>query len=384
MIAHERNSPYPFAASKTPVESPRTAYEILKLELMIFVDMYFDRTGRVPSSDELQFDACRIVFTAELPAYGHDEAEEGYSSWLRDLVLSSDSVVRRARLNPLRPAIESRLSFIGVIGKKTPFESCPFEAQLASYVEERRQEAYPNELFLTHQELQAEACRIMRVADKNCVSAAQSDIPTTWLENLAQSSTEWLDGFCARYGLPMTTPSTSLDTTPVDSFLDNYNRLSENLVARLEARDADPTDAQLRQQMLLCILECDASPEWKAAAVSSHSWLARFKRRNFPWSEMYLPPGDDEAVASAPTSPPSLEYRQHSSLAGMSNSNPGATVVDWAPKSSYFLNDPNFDRSVPRELARWVAATMSPNNPNQHVPTDLEVQNQARWIMFGE
>jgi hypothetical protein len=49
-----------------------------------------------------------------------------------------------------------------------------------------------------------------------------------------------------------------------------------------------------------------------------------------------------------------------------------------------FLNDSNCYRRLARELSRFVATTMSPRNPNSHVPADDELQYQARWIMFGE
>ncbi|KAI5465039.1 hypothetical protein BGZ63DRAFT_351527 [Mariannaea sp. PMI_226] len=48
------------------------------------------------------------------------------------------------------------------------------------------------------------------------------------------------------------------------------------------------------------------------------------------------------------------------------------------------LNDSNCYRQLTRELSRFVATTMSPRNPNSHVPTDEELQYQARWLMFGD
>ncbi|EEU38098.1 uncharacterized protein NECHADRAFT_48111 [Fusarium vanettenii 77-13-4] len=46
------------------------------------------------------------------------------------------------------------------------------------------------------------------------------------------------------------------------------------------------------------------------------------------------------------------------------------------------LNDGNMYRGLTRDLSRFVASLMSPLNPNQHVPTDEELQFQARWIMY--
>ncbi|KAJ3458895.1 hypothetical protein MRS44_013004 [Fusarium solani] len=46
------------------------------------------------------------------------------------------------------------------------------------------------------------------------------------------------------------------------------------------------------------------------------------------------------------------------------------------------LNDGNMYRGLTRDLSRFVASVMSPLNPNQHIPTDEELQFQARWIMY--
>ncbi|KAM0315325.1 hypothetical protein ACHAPQ_011615 [Fusarium lateritium] len=46
------------------------------------------------------------------------------------------------------------------------------------------------------------------------------------------------------------------------------------------------------------------------------------------------------------------------------------------------LNDSNMYRGLTRDLTRYVARTISPLNPTSHVPTDEELQYQARWIMY--
>ncbi|EXL40796.1 hypothetical protein FOCG_16740 [Fusarium oxysporum f. sp. radicis-lycopersici 26381] len=45
---------------------------------------------------------------------------------------------------------------------------------------------------------------------------------------------------------------------------------------------------------------------------------------------------------------------------------------------AFFLTDANCYRRLFRELTRFVSSAMSPNNPNCHVPTDAEIQHQAR------
>ncbi|KAG5813946.1 hypothetical protein H9Q71_003487 [Fusarium xylarioides] len=53
-----------------------------------------------------------------------------------------------------------------------------------------------------------------------------------------------------------------------------------------------------------------------------------------------------------------------------------ATVAGQA--GAFFLTDANCYRRLFRELTTFVKSIMSPNNPNYHVPTDAELQHQAR------
>ncbi|KAM0344997.1 hypothetical protein ACHAPU_006878 [Fusarium lateritium] len=46
------------------------------------------------------------------------------------------------------------------------------------------------------------------------------------------------------------------------------------------------------------------------------------------------------------------------------------------------LNDGNMYRGLTRDLTRYIARTISPLNPTSHVPTDEELQYQARWMMY--
>ena len=382
----ERTTPFPFTAKHSLLESPRNAYELIMLELMSFVDIYHDKTGRIPTSEEIQFDACRIVFAAEVPAYRGAEC----GSWLRDLIVSAGEIVHRAKLSPLRSPTESRLAFLKIIGQDHPFEGCPHEARLQEFA--RSRPGAP----LTDGELQQEACRIIQHMESD--SASPTDIPATWLLELARSSTAWLSAFRQRAGLgqtdssPVPQPSVT-DPSMIDLILHNYNELERRLTEHVEilrGHGIEPDDANLRQQALRLINEFD-NDEWKEAAAKNHSWLARFKRRHLPWSSIYSPP-------EAPGTSCATDDRTQKKVictSGFPDSNQALVSKAGGPNQPirptinakpglYFLNDPNFDRWVARELARWVAATMSPHNPNRHVPTDEELQHQARWIMYEE
>lgn len=49
-----------------------------------------------------------------------------------------------------------------------------------------------------------------------------------------------------------------------------------------------------------------------------------------------------------------------------------------------FLNDANCYLRLAKELRRWVRSAISAKNPNQHVPTDEELQYQAGWIFYDD
>ncbi|KAH8654425.1 hypothetical protein BGZ60DRAFT_418487 [Tricladium varicosporioides] len=49
-----------------------------------------------------------------------------------------------------------------------------------------------------------------------------------------------------------------------------------------------------------------------------------------------------------------------------------------------FLGDTNSYQRLRYELLRYVASCLSVNNPARHLPSNAELQNQARWIIFDD
>ncbi|MCJ1282776.1 hypothetical protein MMC26_002102 [Xylographa opegraphella] len=102
--------------------------------------------------------------------------------------------------------------------------------------------------------------------------------------------------------------------------------------------------------------------------------------------------------------------KHHDSLCiAPSSTAPSTTPPDVDPQQLSRHNEPSpptpplaFDHTIPtsqrhspsdeedpfqrlaHRLSRFVASCLSPNNPMQHVPTDAEIQNQARWIVFDD
>lgn len=269
-------------------------------------------------------------------------------------------------------------------GKRSLFEGCPCETQLQSFVDARSVLGLGT---ITDLELQNEASKIVLGMGKEC-GVSPSDFVANWLINLIGSSTEWLAGFRARKRLP--SPGSSIkspiqqlqprtlgnrggpfnepllqDTTDHTGpsthdgcFNSLLNEESSSFLSQLGDFDSAFT-SDLESAALTMGIDTHAcaslvpSPD----AVPSPPGV----NANAPW-EGRVSPGMKEDKMDLEL-PPAL-----------------STV-----KANYaFFNDANFNRWLALELRRWVASTMSPNNPNCHIPTDQELQHQARFIVFEE
>ncbi len=362
--------------------------------------MHYDRCGKFPATDELHYEACRIIFTAESSSLSSGHGPPS-SSWLRDLIMSAGDIVGRAKLSPLPFGIQNRVTCLIIIGKGSLFENCPLEDRLLGFVHEHGPGS------LTDIDLQQMARTIIQEEEQE--SSSPSELIVTWFLQLISSSTAWLTDFCLRAQIPFTpqVSATVIDSgrdtesATIDSIIQNYNRLDQRLfeyVEMLQAHGIQPDDENLLQKGLSLIAEME-NDEWKAVASQSHSWLLRFKRRHLPW--VGLGDGDGTKMLGV-TTPDSTETgvrRRHFPAEGQSrNSQPESSSVasefralspisltGWGRnKKAYFFNDAGFDRWVGRQLARWVAGTTSVHNPNRHIPTDEELKHQARWIGYQE
>ncbi|CRK38958.1 hypothetical protein BN1708_007927 [Verticillium longisporum] len=154
VIDYDRKSPFPFMASGRAPSSPRSAYELISLELAFFLHRHFDQRKDLPSNHDLRLQACRVIFASEAltGSLGCQGLEA--TSWLRDLITFDDEVAKQARFGPLLSQAESRLAILRINGKSTLFESCPLEEQLMDFVQ-RSWEA--RALVPEDSDLQAEA-----------------------------------------------------------------------------------------------------------------------------------------------------------------------------------------------------------------------------------
>ncbi|POR39350.1 Homeobox protein 4 [Tolypocladium paradoxum] len=384
LIHHERISPLPYVACQSPPESPRNAYELIKLELAYFGANHWEQQQRAPTDEEMQLEGCRIIFASELLSLQGIATQD---SWLRDLIMSSMTTAQKARFGPLRGAAESRLASLKINGKDNLFEECPMEIQLQAFVKAKRLLG----LTAMDDELQEEACKIVGRVEEVCTHP--SEPVANWLLRLITHSTNWLAPFRRRAHMPRTEDVQdmavrSTDPRSIDSTIHSYSRLECELTDFLRLKRSmgvEPTDEDLQKQARIIIYEFDDG--WNQTAADNMQWLDSFKKRHPPEQTPQSDPAGcrDVMQLSGTQASQSTCPTQSSRSAGHNDfSHLLKQDLNHAKAIPYFLNDANCYRRLARELRRWVTSTMSPNNPSRHVPTDDELQYQARWILYDD
>lgn len=364
LIAYEQNSPLPFSANQDPTDSPASAYELIKLELEYFASSYADLNGSRPSDQDLQYEGCSVILGADCMAL---TPASSTSSWLRDVFLSSDELVKRARLRPIQHIKKSRLTQLKVNGKGNMFEECELELLLGF--------AFRSLPALSPREIQQKACDI--VSQVEASSPNPSPLFTEFLCRLVWGSATWIEPLRQRHieipkslGLILDSlPSSPMQDLPNPNF---YNEMDVTV----------PLD------------DTEAFPQ----LISSSIWEEGMHPYQFPTG----PRPDDANNAQQESTgqpnnlggqsifPPANRSTDFLNWNDLAYSNPPASSSashDNARKprgSPFFLDDNNSYRRLGRELSRYVAKTMSPHNPNCHIPSDQELRYQARWIIYDE
>ncbi|RBQ77287.1 hypothetical protein FVER14953_06579 [Fusarium verticillioides] len=349
-IETERNSPFPFEGSRALVETPRTAYELLKLELAYFMQNHFYKHARMPTGDEMQLEACRILFASEPLSH----VDLVCPSWLRDLVFSNVAISQQAQFGPMRSNAESRLSSLEISGKNNIFEGCPFETQLQEFVQAKQLLG----LSIRDDELREECCKIVGRLEE--VSATPSDFIANWLIKIIHLPGDWLLPFRQRTGIELIGLSEGMN---LNAMIQDYTRLEQELGAYLDLQRVigiEPPDDDLRRQARVIVHGSDSNLNHTAA--DDDYWLAAFRQRHSTATE------NPEAWNTPLRPDPHLLAARGLVL----------------KTSTAFLNDHNYWRWFTQELRRWVSAIMSPHNPASRVPSDEEIQHYARWISYND
>lgn len=353
----------------------------------------------MPNNREIQLEACRIVFASETSSSLKISLGVQHESWMRDLIVSSEDITREARFGPIRSSAESMMSVVQIKGKRTLFENCESEAQLQSFVGARRVLGMGT---ISDQDLQNEACKIVIGLGKDC-GVFPSDFVANWLVHLIGSSTGWLLGFKTRAQL---LPG---KVSPGFSFpLGVADRVGTS--APLEAPDTalgQPSETRPQYGNGMAFGEWKSISQGQGPDLNSFnqlttdtsSFLQDARDPSSQFSSNFVP----EAISmgetytletalepSSKTLPSPTNFSPQGNVPPSPGPDNNAMALDGPPawsgvKANYaFFNDANFHRWLTTELRRWVAATMSPNNPNCHVPSDQELQHQARFIVFEE
>ncbi|KAH8201312.1 hypothetical protein TruAng_004556 [Truncatella angustata] len=381
LIHEERTTPLPYMATVANPSTPTNAYELLKFELQYWAHSIYEDTGRSPTDDETQQEACRIIFGAEVISQNPAHLSP---SWIRDIMKGRTDLTQAAMHQPIRRQAENRLHTLRINGKDNIFESCEFESQLQDFVKARQLLG----LTAMDHELQTEACKIIgRLEEK---SANPSEDIANWVVRLIHCSTTWLTDFRRRAHLPRTEDIVDADVrckdpTLIDSTIHNYSRLDRELGEFLQTQRSmgiEPTDALLQRQARLIIYDND--DDWNQTAADDTAWLESFKQR--------YQSSDTPMTTSTSSTSPKTHRPQALTVVNPCTGAYGPTVMPTSfaipPRplrpGPYFLNDANCYQRLAKDLGRFVASTMSANNPNSHVPSDEELQHQARWIVYDD
>lgn len=381
----------PFQASQQSPESPRNAYELIKIELAYYLRNTRDSTGATPSDEEMQHEACRIIYASEPLSHGGQASE---ASWLRDLLLSPQELKLRSQLSRLRGPAENCLGRLQINGQQNVFENCPMENQLNDFVKARTLLG----LTATEFELQIEACNIVGRMEES--SIMPSEDVANFILRLIYKDSEWISDFRQRAGLP--SPEQSLDLkgqAAVDSTIYNYSQLEIELAEftrNQRAMGSSPTDDELRNHARCVVHKC--SKTHNETAADNTAWLDAFKQRHIQVNPSQVSPTNSNSplhtleplMPGLNTSSASAAGHSLSPFTGSGTNSPAHTNCPESSslcgmkRSQFFLNGSAYYRQIVRELARYVASAMSPNNPNRHIPTDEEIRHQARWILYDE
>lgn len=339
---------------------------------------YLDTEISQPSDLEIQIEACRIIHAADLvsasanPRNDYFVRDSANASWLRDIVTASPEAIVCSMNGAIGSQAKDRLTKLRINGKVDLFEDCWFERQLrAVYLQSVGSQS---EFYIQDKVLQDNAAHIVRQAEEQ--STTPSDIVAKWFQRMIFGSTDWLTGIRNRIAEgQLTTQVLSRRQTP------DYAMRVKPPANTQEASSGLAEDDTAAPLALVPSFKFTESGE-----------IGNLGGLGLPADGTLFPAPDAESVV--PTiypvreDMPSLPHLHNTSgytLADTDNATGHlATAVATSTRPPYFPNDANTYQPLARVLARFVAAAMSDKNPNRHVPTDQEIQYQARWFEFNE
>ncbi|PON22127.1 hypothetical protein TGAM01_v209001 [Trichoderma gamsii] len=399
LIHHERNTPNPFEASKDEIGTTKTLEDYVKLWLVEYI-RDLASAGISPTDNQLLIEAQRIVRktdTEDTSLTGPDV------SWFRDLIMLCEPSypIAQSLVNQGSRNMANNLSWITQIEKIKASKSvssglsiigCEKERLLMNYVKSKQALGQ----IPTDSELQVQACKA--IEDVEPKSNFKSREAVQWFEFLINCSTNWLSEFKRRAGLSLPLVRGQLSEKEL---LANGGIITYDPIEIQETSVHDILLQQSAEEML------DQDMQRDPLIVSNGlDYLKAYKGRNNLETDALLPTQEaiEQAFAhqssdsgtNATISPQALHWGYSDeaidgTLPINTNDEISPATVQMPQHNSspnqpprYFLSDVNCYGRLERELTRFVASCLSPNNPLQHIPSDEEIQHQARWIIYDD
>lgn len=346
LIHTDRLSLLPFKASiKTP-ETRRILYDLVKMGLVDFMNDQL-AFGKATTNFDVVNEARRICNTIDGAADGLHRI--GVSRF-RDLFLRSTQPG-----SLIDPVIFSQ-KYRKIDTSGAP---CPKERKLREFVDGCIARGH----YPTNFELQTEASRIL--AELETVSSFPCAAALSWFYYLINSSASWLEEFRQRSHLPCSPAPVLEDLRSCEGFI-GYNTSSH-------AHSEEVAEKGIISP------GCQAYPTTNSPMDSVTAlWWDLTYSNDSTMSDTGNPIRHDSS-SSTPFVRKALRlYPQVIPIAPSDAS----TRTNANPHPRYFFSDANCYQRLKHELSRFVMSCISPNNPARHVPTDDEIRNQARWIIF--
>lgn len=441
LINFDRNTPKPYKASKENIESQRQPFDLVKMGLVDFINERV-ASGETPTDDDLLREARQIYKSLDGAAKG--KRYRGVS-WFRDLFMTgtpyigpkntersllmsfqSDPTCGTGRCCPnemkLTEFVVARLA-IGAppMTHELQNEACRIlaEAEQKSTFPCEPAMAWFNHLIKSSNGWLDDFCR--RVGLPLQSELGQNDTRfATGLEydtyNGAQLRKELTDyvNMCATEGLPQPSDADlqrqarismfGVDDAQYQTVADNPDWLKQfkhrydHLTHATEPRANDLTGGSVSDEMLSAYAlfggytaEIAESPKDSKKTLHwdiSPSPVPGSTGASNPDSSKvntYDPKANSVVLVerlALPLYPQNIIPEPYNSNHVPPKADPHNT--NSAASRRYFFSDANCYRRLMYELSRFVASCLSPNNPNAHIPTDEEIQRQARWILYDD
>jgi hypothetical protein len=302
-----------------------------------------------PTTAELQAEACRILTEAEQTSSFPCEPA---LTWFTHLITSSsdwlDDFRRRVNL-PLKFDLSLGDTCLADGEHYDIYNSAHLEKGLILYVNSCTEMGVDPP---TSADLQRQARLLVFGVDDPQYSTLADD-PT------------WLDQFKRRYDHTTHAAEPRTDQLLIPEMQNMYAAMPSSITdISLSPSPPLPTDTTLHWDLSPSPSSGSSNPQAKETAYDPMaSRVTEFVRLSLP------------------------HYTQNMDISNPTlNPNPQSASPDGykAGPRRYFFSDANCYRRLMFELSRFVASCISVNNPNPHVPSDEELQRQARWILYDD